>query len=812
MKQYEPKQIEPKWQQIWGDTNLYATREEADAGDFYQLTMFPYPSGNLHVGHWYALVGPDVLARHHRMNGKNVLFPMGWDAFGLPAENAAIKRGIPPAEWTRQNIATMKQQITSMGASFDWNKEISTAEPGYYQWTQWLFLLLYDKGLAYREKGLQNWCPSCQTVLANEQVIGEDQLCERCDTPVEKKELEQWFFKITEYAEELLHDLEELEWPEQIKTMQRNWIGKSEGTHITFPVADTGEELEAYTTRADTLFGATFMVLAPEYPVAEEITSSDQQEAVREYRESVVGETNVERKGEREKTGVFTGAYAIHPLTEDKIPIWISDYVLMEYGSGAIMAVPAHDERDYGFAQKYDLPITQVITGETVPSTEYGELINSGDYNGMDSKTAQERITEELKKKKRGYSATQYKLHDWLISRQRYWGTPIPIVYCQHCGAVPVPESELPVMLPEDVEFEPTGQSPLRNRDDFVNTACPECGEPAQREVDTMDTFIDSSWYYLRFANPDYQEGMFDPEAVRKWLPVDHYTGGIEHAILHLLYARFVTKVLRDYAGLEFSEPFKKLDSQGVILGPDGHKMSKSRGNIINPDEVIESGYGADSFRTYLLFIGPWTEGGPFSLEGIAGVYRFMNRTWNIVHEYKADETTGGVNNRSELEVEATRVMHKTIKKVSEDIENVQFNTAIAALMEYVNHLHKLKTELPPGNSPEAWGIYIGTLLRLLSPFAPHITEELWQELGQEESIHIEPWPVYDETKIAEDMVTIAVQVNGKTRDRITVPADSTEHEIKERARKVERVKNEIANKEITKTIVAPGNLVNFVV
>lgn len=811
MKQYDPKQIEPKWQQVWADTGLYATGQDSGAEDFYQLTMFPYPSGDLHVGHWYSLVGPDVLARYRRMSGYNVLFPMGWDAFGLPAENAAIKRGIPPAEWTRQNIERMKQQIISMGSSFDWNVELSTAEPEYYQWTQWLFLMLYKNGLAYRETGWQNWCPSCQTVLANEQVVGEDHVCERCDTPVEKKELEQWFFKITDYTEELLSGLEEVEWPEKIKTMQRDWIGRSEGTRIFFPVEGTEHYLEAYTTRVDTVYGATFMVVAPEHPLLDEITSEKQRDRVHEYRHTAAAETNVDRLEAEEKTGVFTGAYARHPLTEERLPIWVSDYVLMEYGSGAIMAVPAHDERDYEFATRYDLPIRQVITAKELPSAEEGDLMNSGEYDGIDSPTARARITDHLQKGEQGHADTQYKLHDWLISRQRYWGAPIPVIYCEACGIVPVPEDELPVELPENVKFEPTGQSPLREREDFVNTECPECGAEARREVDTMDTFVDSSWYFLRFPDPDYSNGMFNPEAIKRWLPVDHYTGGVEHAILHLLYARFITKALRDHAGLGFSEPFQKLHSQGVILGPDGHKMSKSRGNIINPDEVIDSGYGADSFRTYLLFIGPWTEGGPFSLEGITGVHRFLNRVWSLVSEYQSGTAQQQIGNQAELEVEARKSMHKTIQKVTEDVSHIRFNTAVAALMEYVNHLYKIKTELAPGDSPEMWREYIGVLLRLLAPFAPHITEELWQEFGQEESIHIQPWPVYDQSEIAETMVTIAVQVNGKTRDRITLPAGSSEDDVTTSARKAERVAEELANKEINKTIVVPDKLVNFV-
>lgn len=957
MKPYNPQEIEPKWQHIWEDTGLYRAGGDPEAPDWYQLTMFPYPSGDLHVGHWYAFTGADVLARFHRMHGKNVLFPMGWDAFGLPAENAAIKRGIPPAEWTRSNINSMKQQISLMGGSFDWERELSTAEPDYYRWTQWLFLLLYKNGLAYREKGWQYWCPSCQTVLANEQVVGEEHLCERCDTPVEKKELEQWFFKITDYAEELLEELEAVDWPERIKTMQRNWIGKSEGARIKFQIPNPKSQIEVFTTRPDTLFGATYMVLAPEHPLVGDVTTQDQQKQVTEYVKRAQKKSTIERQEDsKAKTGVFTGAYAINPINQEKLPIWVADYVLMEYGSGAIMAVPAHDQRDYEFAKQYQLPIKVVIepiTGEkqddpqfrhgivAVVENEAGELLtlNWGDsygghlligggmeeeenaedcarreikeetgyrnvelisrtetihhnyfakskgiaremeaiglhfklvddtqgeqdleayerdkfslawlsqeeaqrriqdplhhyvferllldrvytgegkltgsdrYDGLDSETARSQIVKALKKQRAGEATTQYKLRDWLISRQRYWGAPIPMVYCEQCGLVPVPEAELPVTLPEDVQFEPTGKSPLKSRDDFVNTTCPECKAPAQREVDTMDTFVDSSWYFLRFPDPQYQTGPFNPEAVSRWLPVDHYTGGIEHAILHLLYARFITKVLRDYADLGFSEPFQKLSSQGLILGPDGHKMSKSRGNVINPDQVIASGYGTDAFRGYMLFIGPWTEGGPFSTEGLAGTYRFLNRVWKLVGEYKAAEKPGAPVPEQEAYLKSQR--HRTIKKVTEDIESLQFNTAIAALMEYVNSLYKAKANMPPAFNNQVWSECIGTLLQLLAPFAPHLCEELWAELGNHESIHIQSWPEYEEASMMDEIVTLAVQINGKTRDRITIAPGASEDEATHQARQSERAAAALADKEVVKTIVIPNKLVNFVV
>ena len=813
MKRYEPKAIENKWQQIWKDTNLYSTDLDA-ASPFYQLTMFPYPSGDLHTGHWYAFTGADVMARYQRMQGKQVLFPMGWDAFGLPAENAAIKRNIPPAEWTRSNIASMKQQIERMGASFDWSRELSTASPDYYKWTQWLFLLLYENGLAYREKGQQNWCPSCQTVLANEQVVGEENICERCDSPVEKKEMEQWFFRITDYADELLDGLDEVEWPERIKTMQRNWIGKSEGANVKFPIAESDQSIEVYTTRPDTLFGATFMVLAPEHPLVEHVTSEEARREVEQYVEEAGRKSDVERmEGGKGKTGVPTGGYALNPMTQTHIPIWVADYVLMGYGSGAIMAVPAHDDRDYDFAKQHGLEIRQVVEAEELPSADYGELMNSGRFDGLYSDVAKNEIVKDLQKQQLATPTTQYKLRDWLISRQRYWGAPIPIVYCESCGTVPVPEADLPVELPENVEFEPTGKSPLQTREDFVHTECPECGEPAHREVDTMDTFVDSSWYFLRFPSVDDDGQAYQLEATKRWLPVDHYTGGIEHAILHLLYARFITKVLRDYAGLDFSEPFQKLTSQGLILGPDGNKMSKSRGNVVNPDHVIDSGYGADAFRMYLLFIGPWTEGGPFDVDGITGVYRFLNRVWQLLQDYQAESKPSGNAQNSELETRIRRLQHQTVKKVSDDIETgVHFNTAIAALMEYVNELYKAHHDLPADKSNSVWSEAIGVLLQLIAPFSPHIAEELWGQLGNHDSIHIQDWPKYDKSLLVADAVTIPVQVNGKVRDRLLINASASEAELEDLARESDKVANEIADKELVKTIVVPGKLVNFVV
>ena len=814
MKRYDPKAIESKWQQIWADTGLYDTDKHDGNELFYQLTMFPYPSGDLHTGHWYAFTGADVMARFERMQGKHVLFPIGWDAFGLPAENAAIKRNIPPAEWTRSNIASMTAQVERMGASFDWNKELSTADPDYYKWTQWLFLLMYENGLAYKQMGWQNWCPSCQTVLANEQVVGEDNICERCDTPVEKKEMEQWFFKITEYADELLDGLDEVEWPERIKTMQRNWIGKSDGANIYFPLVEGEQSIEVYTTRPDTLCGATFMVLAPEHPLVEQVTADEFQAEVERYVEATQRKTDVERmEGGKNKTGVPTGGYALNPATQTHIPIWVADYVLMGYGSGAIMAVPAHDERDYEFAQTNGLEIRQVVQAEELPSADYGELINSGKYDGFYSDIAKSEIVKDLQKQQLATPSTQYKLRDWLVSRQRYWGAPIPIVYCDSCGTVPVPESDLPVELPENVEFEPTGKSPLQTKDDFVRTECPKCGGTAEREVDTLDTFVDSSWYFLRFPSVGNNDAAFDEEETNKWLPVDHYTGGIEHAILHLLYARFITKVLRDYTSLDFSEPFQRLTSQGMILGPDGNKMSKSRGNIVNPDEVIDSGYGADAFRMYLLFIGPWTEGGPFDVDGVTGVYRFLNRIWQLAQDYQAESPQTGHENVSELEARLKRLQHQTVKKVAEDIETgVHFNTAIAALMEYVNEMYRINTDLAADKSNAAWSEAIGVLLRLIAPFSPHIAEELWSQLGNRDSVHIQSWPQYEEALLAAETVTVVVQVNGKVRHRLSVNAGVSEDELEELAKTDDKVAEELANKQVVKTVVVPDKLINFVV
>ncbi|HSW37508.1 MAG TPA: leucine--tRNA ligase [Candidatus Saccharimonadales bacterium] len=803
MKRYNPKEIEPKWQKAWAESGIYKV-DTADAQNkFYIIPMFPYPSGDLHVGHWYNFAPTDTIARFRRMKGHRVLHANGFDAFGLPAENAAIKRNIPPAKWTRQNIESMTKQLEAIGASYDWSKRVITCDPEYYKWTQWLFLQLFHKGLAYRKQGLVNWCPKDQTVLANEQVVGEDNHCERCGTPVEQKELEQWYFKITNYADRLLDDLDKVDWPGRVKAMQQNWIGKSSGAKIRFGVEGRSEKLEIFTTRHDTQFGITFIVLAPEHSMVEKVTTEENKAEVTAYVKLASHKTELDRKeGEKDKTGVFTGGYALNPANGEKVPIWVADYVLMNYGTGAVMGVPGHDERDHEFAQKYNLEIRQVL--ETDTGTEFhseGLIVNSGKYNGMRSEAMREQILKDFIEQGIAEEQINYRLRDWLISRQRYWGAPIPIIYCDDCGTQAVPEDQLPVLLPEDVEFEPSGQSPLLQIDDFVNTTCPDCGKPAKRETDTMDTFVDSSWYFLRYPNNEYDKGAFDPEILAKWGPVDHYIGGIEHAILHLLYARFVTKFLFDHYELAFDEPFKKLSNQGIILGPDGQKMSKSRGNVVSPDEQVTS-YGADSLRLYLMFMGPYDQGGPYSMGGIAGTRRFLERVWTLVQEFTASQKG------SEQTDELKRVMHRTIKKVTSDLETMGFNTAIAAMMEAVNELFRIKAG---GYKAAEWQWALDNLLKLLAPFAPHITEELWQQLGHESSIHLSEWPKYDEKYLIQDTITVVVQVNGRVRAELQIAADASEADIVSSAKSNEKV-GPYLDKEIRKTIYVPDKLVNFVI
>jgi leucyl-tRNA synthetase len=935
---YNPAQIEPKWQQAWEDKQLHYSDIDPERKKFYAMTMLPYPSGDLHIGHWYAMAPSDARARYLRMTGYNVLFPMGFDAFGLPAENAARERGIHPYEWTMSNVENMRRQLRSMGAMFDWRREAVTCLPGYYRWSQWFFLKMYEMGLAYRAYAPVDFCPKCNTTLAREQVWGDDRHCERCHTPVIKKELNQWFFKITAYADELL-DFSQIDWPERVQTMQENWIGRSEGAQVTFQ-AESGDEFEIFTTRPDTLWGATFMVLAPEHPLVDKLTTDERREAVETYKYQASRQSEIERAAtDKEKTGVFIGSYAINPVNEARIPIWIADYVMMTYGTGAIMAVPAHDERDFEFALKFGLPIIPVIerpdgiskaivypgtvddvgrlaerlqeagvpfekrpvgedgdglyvtlqgqrqtqhylemmgeaivpghwnevvgthwafvfadgivhlssektdgqilgrcqsmcewagqfrtTMEMLASKpfyedvlfhhEYGTMINSNQFSGTPGDMAKKKVAEWLEKKGVGEFAVNYRLHDWLISRQRYWGTPIPILYCDACGVVPVPYEDLPVVLPEDARIPQTGENALKYHEGFLNATCPQCGGPATRETDTMDTFMCSSWYQYGYLSPYYREGEpatsdsipYDPDEARYWLPVDQYTGGIEHATMHLIYTRFFTKFMRDIGVVDFDEPMLALYNQGMVLGEDGEKMSKSRGNVIAPDDLVRR-YGADVVRTYLMFFARWELGGPWDSQGIRGSQRFLEDVWTLIVEPRPDNKGQAVDG----DVRALRrAVHQTIKKVTEDIETFGFNTAIAALMSLRNTMKTAKDQ-PVAHTP-AWDEAVETLLLLMAPFTPHIAEELWHRVGKTESIHLQSWPQWDKAVAAEEMITLVVQVNGRVRDRIEVPAGIDNAEAERLARESESVLRHVGDKQIVKVIVVPGRLVNVVV
>ena len=811
--EYNPQEIEKKWQQKWAEDNLYQVTEDDTRPKWYALTMFPYTSGDLHIGHWYAMAPCDVHARFKRMQGYNVLHPMGFDAFGLPAENAAIKHGIHPFAWTMQNIDNMRRQLKSIGAIYDWSREVITCLPEYYRWTQWFFLKLYENGLAYRDKAPVNWCPHCQTVLANEQVVNGCS-CERCSCNVILRDLEQWFFRITKYADELM-EYEGIDWPERIKAMQRNWVGKSVGTEISFSLdrADVGDkEIRVFTTRPDTAFGVTFMVLAPEHPLVAELTTAERRDEVEDYIARSRQQTEIERLStEKEKDGVFTGAYVTNRLNGEKIPVWIADYVLVSYGTGAVMAVPAHDERDFVFAKKYDLPIRMVIApegwgGEELEEAyiEPGAMVNSGQFDGLPSEQGKEAVSDFLEEKGWGKRAVTYKLRDWLISRQRYWGTPIPMIYCPKCGIVPVPEQDLPVLLPENAEFKPTGESPLKYCDEFVNTTCPKCSSPAKRETDTMDTFMCSSWYFLRYASPHYDAAPFSDDDVKHWLPVDMYTGGAEHAVMHLFYARFFTKALRDMGLIDFGEPFTRLFNQGVII-VERQKMSKSRGNVVNPDAYVSES-GADVVRAYLMFIAPWERGGEWDDSGISGINRWLNRVWGLALE--PYEMKGEVVPKARKDL--LRLTHQTIKKATSDLERLRFNTMIAALMEYTNYLAKVKGSGAVDQS--TWKESIDTLLLLLAPTAPHLAEEIWQRVGYEYSIHNQSWPQWDEGLAKDEEIILVIQVNGKLRDRLAVPVSITEDEAKELALASQKVKPYLENKQIVKTIYIPKKLVNLVV
>ena len=795
---------------------IYRVRDDDPRPKWYELTMYPYPSGDLHIGHWYVLAPSDCHARFRRMQGYNVLHPMGFDAFGLPAENAAIQRGVHPYDWTMGNIENMRRQLRTMGAVYDWDRELICCLPEFYRWNQWFFLKLYEKGLAYRAKAPVVWCPSCQTVLANEQVINGR--CERCDTAITRRDLEQWFLRITAYAEELL-DFSGLEdWPEKILTMQRNWVGRSEGVEIAFDIPHQGleeTELRTFTTRIDTIFGVTFMVLAPEHPLVERLTTPERRAEVEAYVEQARRQTEIERlAAEKEKTGVFLGSHVVNRLNGEKVPVFIADYALMSYGTGAVMGVPAHDQRDFEFAQKYALPINVVIAPPDWDGSELteaylsdGTMVNSGQFDGLPSGQGKEAIADLVEARSWGTRAVSYRLRDWLISRQRYWGTPIPMVYCERCGTVPVSGDELPVLLLSDADFRPTGESPLALNDEFVNTTCPGCGHPARRETDTMDTFVDSSWYMERFTSPGYDQGPFDPGALANWMPVDQYTGGAEHAVMHLLYARFFTKALRDMGLVNFGEPFLRLYNQGVILGEDHEKMSKSRGNVVNPDEYVGT-LGADAIRCFLMFLGPWDQGGPWSASGINGAARWLNRVWELCQHDASELDARPTEDRSMQDT--LRALHKTIKKCHNDLDRFKFNTAIAALMELSNHLNRVWTD---GSVDSAtWVECVEKFLLMLAPFAPHFSEELWERTGRPYSIHLQAFPRWDDELAAEEEVTLVVQVNGKLRDRIQVPVDIAEKEAIRLAMASPKVRGFLGDGEVARTVYVPGRLVNVVV
>ncbi|HYE84308.1 MAG TPA: leucine--tRNA ligase [Clostridia bacterium] len=809
------KDIDRKWQKKWEETRLYKFNPQNVDKKLYCMEMFSYPSGaNLHVGHWYNYGPSDSWARMKRMQGYEVFHPMGFDAFGLPAENYAIKTGIHPKDSTMNNIATMEQQLREMGATFDWDYEVITCTPEYYKWNQWLFLKLYENGLAYRKEAPVNWCPKCNTVLANEQVI--EGHCERCETEVIRRNLTQWFFKITAYAQELLDMVDGLDWPEKTKKIQKNWIGRSEGSEIEFKVEGTDLSFRTFTTRADTLMGVTYVVLAPEQELVDTITTPGQKETVEAYKDYARKVSEIERLSTtREKTGVFTGAYAIHPITGERVQIWIADYALATYGTGCVMAVPAHDERDFEFAEKFNLPIKRVIKGagdvdDKLPFVEYGVLTNSGKFDGMTSEEARKKITEALAAEDKGELKVNYRLRDWLVSRQRYWGTPIPVIHCEECGVVPVPEKDLPVLLPYNVEFTPDGESPLKKSEEFMSTTCPKCGKPARRDPDTLDTFVCSSWYQLRYADNKNTKEPFDKEWIGKLLPVDKYIGGAEHAAMHLLYARFINKALRDMGYLKFDEPYLSLVHQGVILGPDGEKMSKSRGNVVSPDKYINE-FGSDAFRMYLCFGFNYVDGGPWSDDGIKAISRFLGRVERMIERISALRNQNSRSEVAEAEKELNYVRHLAIKNVSKDAEIFQFNTSIAKMMELLNALYKYDQDVENKNVPYFEGV-MADLLKLLAPFAPHFAEEMWEQMGYGYSIFNQKWPVWDEKALVKDMVELAIQINGKVKGRIDAPSSATDKDIEDMAMKDTDTVALLSGKQVVKVIVIKNRLVNIVV
>jgi len=821
-EKYNPKDTEKKWQEYWEKENLFSVTEDSSASKFYCLEMFPYPSGKIHMGHVRNYVIGDVITRYKRMRGFNVLHPMGWDAFGLPAENAAIKHGVPPAKWTFENIDYMRSQLKKMGLSYDWSREVATCKPEYYRWNQWFFLKMHERGLAYKKASSVNWCPSCDTVLANEQVI--DGKCWRCDSVVVQKELEQWFFRITDYAEELLNDADSLTgWPEKVVTMQRNWIGRSEGVEVDFRVAGLDKAIRIFTTRQDTLYGATFMSLAKKHPLITELVKD----------KKTLGDIKSLSDDPEKKEGVFTGYYAENPLTGDKIPIWTANFVLMEYGTGAIMAVPAHDQRDFEFAKKYNLPIKVVITQELLYRSVEGEdveiemdlkeafeedgfLVKSDQFSGLPSKEARDRIADYLEQKGFGKKVINYKLRDWGISRQRYWGTPIPMIYCDSCGIVPVPEDQLPVILPHDIVLKGKGASPLSEVNEFVNTRCPICNSSAKRETDTMDTFVDSSWYFIAYCLGGNEKISFSSQPLTPhsklayWMPVDQYIGGIEHAVLHLLYSRFFTKVIRDIGLIKIDEPFTSLLTQGMVI-KDGAKMSKSKGNVVDPDFLINR-YGTDTVRVFCMFAAPPERDLEWSDQGVEGASRFLSRVWALVYRYSAEVRKRG---SAEVKAHATsallRKTHQTIKKVTGSIErDYHFNTAIAALMELINEI----TAFNPENKHdrEVLAFSIRQMILLLSPFAPHIAEELWEAIGENETILKEKWPVWDEEAAKEEEIELVIQINGKLRGKIMIPAGLEDDVVKEKAFADPKVQELLKGKIVKKIVVVKGKLVNIVV
>jgi len=823
-ERYVAKEIETKWQKFWAETDAFKIELNRQRPEYYVLEMFPYPSGNLHMGHVRNYSIGDVIARFKTMQGYNVLHPMGWDSFGMPAENAAIKHGVHPAKWTWENIANMRRQQQELGLSYDWDREVATCHPEYYRWTQWLFLLFVERGLAYKKKAAVNWCSDCNTVLANEQVI--DGCCWRCDCVVVKKELEQWFLKITEYADRLLSDLSELKgWPDRVKTMQENWIGRSEGAEFSFAVPELDDKISVYTTRHDTAFGVSYVVLAPEHSMVEKlIAGKENAQAVRAFVEGVRNLSEISRtSSEFEKEGIFTGSYAINPFTGEQVPIWVANYVLVEYGTGAVMGVPAHDERDWQFATKYNLakklvvqPVGEDWTIETMEGAYHGSgiMVNSGQFSGMDNELGKVAVAKWLEEQGCGKRHVNYRLRDWLVSRQRYWGAPIPMINCPQCGTVPVPKDQLPVLLPENVNFTEGAVSPLAKVEEFVNCTCPKCGAQAKRETDTMDTFICSSWYYMRYTDPHNALAPFDSSKADYWAPVDQYIGGIEHAILHLLYSRFFTKVLKDAGLVHVNEPFKNLLTQGMVI-KDGAKMSKSKGNVVSPEEII-SKYGADTARLFILFAAPPERDLEWNDQGVEGSYRFLGRLWRIVATYApfmaTEDSQYDTNVLNKVERDLRRVLHATIRKVTEDIGGRHnFNTAISSIMELVNAMYAVKEQTSSLHADLVREV-VSSLLRLLAPFAPHISEELWSHTINQGSVHKQVWPVFDMTAIQLEEVEIVLQINGKVREKIVVPVGLSSRELEEKALGQEKVQALIEGKEVVKIICVPQKLVNIVI